>query len=169
VNASGVALPGSITTYTFAEEEEGETYYGWAVATKHGAESDVIGTAPLTTKNPEAWWAAGVNINYRTTQYNTNTLNYMIQIRNTSGFIGGSISPFDVVYSQAATGYDVNLFPDLNYLKSWSIQVPIDSPNISGWNIVSKFGNNANRKKVMDFIKTRTGSESKPEFKTWTE
>ena len=118
VIASGVALPGSTTTYTFTDLEEGETYYGWAVATKQGAESDVVGTAPLTTKNPEAWWAAGVNINYRTTQYNTNTLNYMIQIRNTSGFTRGTITLSDVVYSQATTGYDVTLFPDMNYFKA---------------------------------------------------
>jgi len=53
VMASGVALPGTTTTYTFTGLDGGTTYYGWAVATRQGNESDVSPMNPafVTTLN----------------------------------------------------------------------------------------------------------------------
>jgi hypothetical protein len=163
VIASGVALPSSTTAYTFTDLDQGATYYGWAVATKQGAESDVIGTASLTL-DPEAWWAAGVNINYRQkSSWN------MFQIRNTSGFTGGTISVYDIVFTTNTGGSDGNRFPTIQFGKQFgSTSLPIDENSFDGWLIVPKFGNNVDRKRVIDFIQEQTGSALKPELKTWT-
>ena len=124
----------------------------------------MIGTASLTTTiDPEAWWAAGVNINYR----RTCGLN-MHQIRNTSGFTGGTIQIYDIVFSKLSGGSDGNKFPDLYFIKEWENTKGIDSNDFEDWNIVPKFGNNIDRKRVMDFFQSQTGSVLKPEFKTWT-
>jgi hypothetical protein len=50
VRASGVALPGTTTTYTFTGLDGGTTYYGWAVATRQGNESDVSPMNPAFVK-----------------------------------------------------------------------------------------------------------------------
>jgi hypothetical protein len=50
VMASGVALPGTTTTYTFTGLDGGTTYYGWAVATRQGNESDVSPMNPAFVK-----------------------------------------------------------------------------------------------------------------------
>jgi hypothetical protein len=64
---------------------------------------------------------------------------------------------------------DGNRFPNTNFLKEWIKELPIDNTSFGiGWVIVPKFGNNVDRKKVMDFIQAQTGSVLKPEFRTWT-
>ena len=50
VRASGVALPGTTTTYTFTGLDGGTTYYGWAVATRQGNESGVSPMNPAFVK-----------------------------------------------------------------------------------------------------------------------
>jgi hypothetical protein len=50
VRASGVALPGTTTTYTFTGLDGGTTYYGLAVATRQGNESDVSPMNPAFVK-----------------------------------------------------------------------------------------------------------------------
>jgi len=46
LRASGVALAGTTTNYTFSGLDRGATYYGWAVATRQSNESDVMPSAP---------------------------------------------------------------------------------------------------------------------------
>jgi hypothetical protein len=48
VIASGIALPGSITTYTFTGLDRGAMYYGWAVATTQGISSNVVASTPAS-------------------------------------------------------------------------------------------------------------------------
>jgi hypothetical protein len=164
VIASGVALPGSTTTYTFTDLEQGETYYGWAVATKQGGESDVIGTASLTTMNPEAWWEAGVNLVYRKALNNSKAV---VQIKSISGFTGGNLvaaaGPAVIDYGGInfiGFDYQSTYFADLidKYTRD-----PLGDTYLTG-----KITDNVVRKRFMDKLELATGSALKPEFKTWT-
>jgi hypothetical protein len=111
---------------------------------------------------PEDWWAAGVNDNYRSALGNTY---FMIQIRDTSGFTGGTISQYDIAYAPGAPS-DGNIFTSLSYIKEWQKLLPLDI-DYSDWPKIPKFGNNIDRKKVMVFFQAQTGSVLKPEFRTW--
>ena len=112
---------------------------------------------------PEDWWAAGVNINYRIDPRIPASIRHMIMIRNTSGFTGGSVGVQDIIYWFIATP------THLSFLPLWpSPTIVVDDNDVGGWVLVPKFGTNEQRKSWMDLIKARTGSELKPEFKTWT-
>jgi hypothetical protein len=55
VTASGVSLPGTTTSYTFAGLDSDKTYYGWAVATRQGYVSDVMANTPVFLKTDPAY------------------------------------------------------------------------------------------------------------------
>jgi hypothetical protein len=50
VIASGVAISGNTTSYSLTSLDRDSTYYGWAVATRYGYESDVMPSTPAFLK-----------------------------------------------------------------------------------------------------------------------
>jgi hypothetical protein len=112
-----------------------------------------------TKMDPEDWWAAGVNINYRTELPSRQ----MFQIKDTSGFTGGNVKVGAVVY-------DNNDVTSISFQNPWGAEPTLaDFGKYSAWIFSSKFGTNTQRKMVMDLIQAQTSSVLKPEFRTWAD
>ena len=148
--------------YTFTDLDQGVTYYGWAVATKQGAESDVIGTASITTINPEDWWEPGVNLVYRKALNNSKSA---IHIKSISGFTGGNL----VARSAVVDYFGIN-FISFEYNSTWFSDLGdlYTRDDLAGNILTGKITDNVVRKRFMDKLALATGSTLNPEFKTWT-
>ncbi len=115
--------------------------------------------------DPEDWWEAGLNIQYRKTRFDTPGYpNFsMFHFKNTSAFSGGNVSAGAHVFGPGITEGSLTFL----FLGGADPSNVDDESVWEGWVKTTKFGNNDDRKRAIEFMEAKGAGTFNPAFKTW--